>query len=266
VSAPPDDRRLDRAVLEEEREFFLRSLRDLEAERAAGDLDDLDYQSLRDDYTVRAAEVVRQLAALREAPPPRPAADPDAPATTPAPDPDPAAGTALPAVSPWRRRIIVAAAVLIVIAGVAVAVIGLSKPTQSGAVRVEKFDIAAESAFLNRQYETAVKDYEAALKIAPTDVLTLTGEGEVLVEVGAAGHAPAPLELGLSRLQSAEIADPAYGPAFGARGIGLYDEGDYAAAIPQFETYLSDTPKASWSPTIITALATSRKKSAAAGS
>jgi hypothetical protein len=49
-------RRLDRlAELEEERRFLLRSLTDLEREHDAGDVDDLDYETLKDGYTVRAA-------------------------------------------------------------------------------------------------------------------------------------------------------------------------------------------------------------------
>lgn len=49
------------AALEDERDFLLRSLEDLDAEHAAGDLDDIDYASLRDDYTVRAASVIRRI-------------------------------------------------------------------------------------------------------------------------------------------------------------------------------------------------------------
>lgn len=45
----------------DERNFLLRSLRDLEGERAAGDIDDLDYDTLRDSYTVRAATAIKQL-------------------------------------------------------------------------------------------------------------------------------------------------------------------------------------------------------------
>jgi hypothetical protein len=60
------------AALEEERDFLLRSLDDLDAEHAAGDLDDLDHRALRDDYTARAAAVIRaiddQRAALAAAP------------------------------------------------------------------------------------------------------------------------------------------------------------------------------------------------------
>ena len=68
MTAPTDGRAPIRTALEEERDFLFRSLRDLDAERTAGDIDDEDYQSLRDDYTVRAAEVVRRLAAIDEAP------------------------------------------------------------------------------------------------------------------------------------------------------------------------------------------------------
>jgi hypothetical protein len=57
-------RRLDPdalAALEEERDFLLRSLRDLERERRAGDVDDHDYAALEDDYTARAAAVLRAI-------------------------------------------------------------------------------------------------------------------------------------------------------------------------------------------------------------
>ena len=47
------------AALEEERAFLLRSLDDLEAEFEVGDIDEADYEALKDDYTRRAAEVIR---------------------------------------------------------------------------------------------------------------------------------------------------------------------------------------------------------------
>ena len=47
--------------LEAERDFLLRSLDDLDAERDAGNIDDATYQSLHDDYTARAASVIRSL-------------------------------------------------------------------------------------------------------------------------------------------------------------------------------------------------------------
>lgn len=49
------------AELEDERRFLLRSLRDLDAEYAAGDVDEEDYATLRDGYTKRAADVLRAI-------------------------------------------------------------------------------------------------------------------------------------------------------------------------------------------------------------
>ncbi|MEM7285394.1 MAG: hypothetical protein AAF480_03505 [Actinomycetota bacterium] len=63
-------RRLDPdalAALEEERAFLLRSLDDLEEEFAVGDIDDEDYETLKDDYTRRAAEVIRAVDEQRAA-------------------------------------------------------------------------------------------------------------------------------------------------------------------------------------------------------
>jgi cytochrome c-type biogenesis protein CcmH/NrfG len=52
---------LDRDALEAEREFLLRSLADLESERADGNIDDETYGTLHDDYTARAAAAIRSL-------------------------------------------------------------------------------------------------------------------------------------------------------------------------------------------------------------
>ena len=64
MSRVPTAGRLDPdelAGLEEQRDFLLRSLADLEREHDAGDLDDRDYATLRDDYTARAAEALRAI-------------------------------------------------------------------------------------------------------------------------------------------------------------------------------------------------------------
>jgi tetratricopeptide (TPR) repeat protein len=49
------------AALEEERDFLLRSLDDLEREYAAGDVDLADYAQLKDSYVARTAEVLRAI-------------------------------------------------------------------------------------------------------------------------------------------------------------------------------------------------------------
>ena len=51
------------ARLEEERNFLLDSLRDVERERAAGDIDDEDYATLKSGYTQRAANVLKAIEA-----------------------------------------------------------------------------------------------------------------------------------------------------------------------------------------------------------
>jgi cytochrome c-type biogenesis protein CcmH/NrfG len=50
-----------RETLEAERAFLLRSLDDLDGERAAGNIDDATYDRLHADYTARAAAVLRRL-------------------------------------------------------------------------------------------------------------------------------------------------------------------------------------------------------------
>jgi hypothetical protein len=59
------------ARLEEERRFLLRSITDLEREYEAGDVDDDDYETLKDGYTARAAGVLRTIDEGRETLPPR---------------------------------------------------------------------------------------------------------------------------------------------------------------------------------------------------
>ena len=55
------------ASLESERDFLLRSIADLETEREAGNLDDDRYRALKDDYTARAAAVLRSIEEGRDA-------------------------------------------------------------------------------------------------------------------------------------------------------------------------------------------------------
>jgi uncharacterized protein (TIGR02996 family) len=58
------------ASLESERDFLLRSIADLETEREVGNLDDERYRELKDDYTARAAAVLRSIEEGREVAPP----------------------------------------------------------------------------------------------------------------------------------------------------------------------------------------------------
>ena len=55
------------AELEEQRRFLLHSITDLDREHQYGDVDDHDYETLRDGYTARAATVLRAIEAGHEA-------------------------------------------------------------------------------------------------------------------------------------------------------------------------------------------------------
>ena len=47
--------------LRDELDFLLNSLRDLEKEREAGDIDDVDFNTIRDGYVARAAALSREI-------------------------------------------------------------------------------------------------------------------------------------------------------------------------------------------------------------
>ena len=56
----------EKAQLEEQLDFLLDSLRDLENERSAGDIEQDDYDALRNDYIARAAEISRRLSGRKD--------------------------------------------------------------------------------------------------------------------------------------------------------------------------------------------------------
>jgi hypothetical protein len=55
--------------LDDELDFLLNSLRDLEKEREAGDIDDVDFETIRDGYVARAAALSREIAGLEQSSP-----------------------------------------------------------------------------------------------------------------------------------------------------------------------------------------------------
>ena len=100
--------KLDRlAELEEERRYLLRSLIDLDREFAAGDVDEVDYRTLKDGYTVRAADVLRRIEEGRNELPQRPPRR-------------------------WSRTIAVAAAVVVAAVGVGFVLAGAWGERSSG--------------------------------------------------------------------------------------------------------------------------------------
>lgn len=152
----------DIAALEEQRDFLLDSIADLDREHDAGDLDDGDYEALRDDYTARAAVVLSELKTR---------------------EPLPAAPTRKRRV--WRAALAACAVVsFAVIAGVLVALTsGQRKPGESlsgaGAIRqsaateaqactkLTQEAIGLDTGEMASKGVEALKCYDAVLKNAP---------------------------------------------------------------------------------------------------
>lgn len=149
ISAPDAARRRE---LEEERDHLLLSLDDLELEHASGAIDDESYQALHDDYTARAASVIR---ALRDGVDARPTS------TSP---------------RARRRQVVVVAAVLVfaLVAGVALAAaLGARLPggTSSGnsqdqANRATLERLARRISTLEAQVNASRDDYDLRLQLS----------------------------------------------------------------------------------------------------
>ncbi len=224
----------DRQALEEQREFFLRSLRDLDEERAAGDIDDLDYYGLKDDYTVRAAEVLRALDELDQ-----PAVRQNETVAAPT--------VASPTRRRWRRPVAVAV-VALVVAGLAswavVSASGTRVPGQTisgAAVGPEAVDqrlLAAQKATARGDGVSAIKDYEAILKTDPNQLQALTGEGWILAQT----RQPDLLAQGIGLLTRALVDQPGFELARLYRGIALIAAGQQARAVPDLRYYLAHGP------------------------
>jgi cytochrome c-type biogenesis protein CcmH/NrfG len=236
--------------LERERDFLLKSLDDLETERAAGNIDDASYTELHDDYTARAAATIR---ALRDGVDARPAA---------------------PAV-PWRRRGPVIAGIVAFAALAAVtlaAALGARLPGQtssgnapeaatSGDERRARLQESVEdrpddaqprlalARYLEESGDTveSLKQYDRAVEIAPDSVEALANAGRLRFIV--AGQVPSPeaqqqLVTGARTLLDRAVqADPDNADAHFYRAVLLLDGfGEVDGAISEFQRYLVLAP------------------------
>jgi tetratricopeptide (TPR) repeat protein len=152
------------AALEEERDFLLRSLRDLEREHDAGDVDDHDHEVLKDDYTARAAAVLRSIETRRSALVSR----------RPAPD--------------RRRRTLVAALVVgfAVVLGIGVAQASGRRGSGdeiTGDVRQTARDkvLDARAAMGDGRYRDAIGLFDEVIALSPSNVEAHAYKGWLLV-------------------------------------------------------------------------------------
>ncbi|MFP5318406.1 MAG: tetratricopeptide repeat protein [Acidimicrobiia bacterium] len=241
----------ERTELEEERRFLLDSLRDLEREHDEGDIDEGDYESLRDDYTARAAEVLRALEAYEDRDEPDGTAA-DRPAGTDRPvRRRPATRARVAAAAPpasrhsGSRRTLATVLILgfLLVAGTSVFVMSGNRepgaPATGSLPDTPQGDLQrAHELDAQGQGVEALKLYDRVLAADPANVEALTYRGWLLKRAGLPDDAQASLDRAIA-------INPAYPDAHFFKGMLLYqDRRDPAAAIPEFEKYLASNPPA----------------------
>ena len=227
------------AQLEDERDFLLASLADLEAERAAGDLDEADYAALRDGYTARAAGVLRQLAG-----------SPDPSSAAPA---SPAPSSPAPAPGAARRRRLAAAGTVVALAVGAGALMARSSGERlAGDPASGSIQATGASAQLARARTLvgegrpleAIKLWDQVLAAEPDQPEALAYRGWFVL---LAGRQAATAELreeltgrGLASIDRAIAVDPGYPDAHFFRGLVMFvDKADPAAAVAELRAFLA---------------------------
>jgi len=257
----------DRQELEAERDFLLRSIRDLRSEREAGEIEEADFVALNDSYTARAGRVLRHLQALDGTGPTGAAADTTDP-TAVAVDPDtgPAdaaesagapesAGAGRP---PLRRRLarrrgmVVAVGLVLLGAGAGLLVFGSTGSRQvgqtvSGSVPLSPAQelSAAQRAMATGDDVTALELFQAVLHVEPNQPEALAYSGWLLREAGDAQANTKLVAQGIVAEEAAVAADPQYPDARYFLGVMLLDEAhDPAGAVSEFQAYLALHPPA----------------------
>jgi tetratricopeptide (TPR) repeat protein len=210
------------ADLEEQRRFLLQSLRDLDRERDAGDIDEDDYRTLRDDYTARAAAVLHAIEAGK-------------------------AGLVQQRQTRGRRSTKVTALVVAAVVGLAIgggvlvaSTSGQRVPGQTvtGNVPSNVNDqlAAAQQALAQGKAVDALKLFDQVLKQDPRNAQALTFRGWILESANLHDEA-------LASLDKALAADPTFAMAHYFRGAVLFEgKNDPAAAVREFEAFLATNP------------------------
>jgi tetratricopeptide (TPR) repeat protein len=247
-----------RSELEDELAFLLDSLQDLEREHSAGDISEADYVALGDQYTRRAAEVLRAL--QRDEPARVSTSDVATPTPTPTPASTPTqTPTQTPTPIPARRRrpSMLVVGSLVVVAAVAITIVvsqtgsRLPGQTPSGSVslnrsaQLQRTLAQAETLEASGNAAGALRLYLQVLAQDPTQPEALAESGWLEFEAGVRSGDAAVLSRAQDQEQMAERADPgAYAPHL-YLGSMLLAEGNAAGAVTEFSRFLADGPPVS---------------------
>lgn len=191
--------------LRSQQQFLLNSLRDLEREYEAGDIDEQDYATLREGYIARTAAITRAIESSQELE--------EAPST------------------PWRKRIITAVVVVAIGLGLGVLVArqsGQRIPGQSlsGGIEQSSSGVLASARQLNfSDPQKAIELYSQVLKIEPDNVEALTYRSWLLALASRSATGDikkVALATAVADLLRAQKADPTYPDAHCFLGIVYY--------------------------------------------
>jgi tetratricopeptide (TPR) repeat protein len=243
VEADADVATGERQRLEQERDFLLRSLEDLDAERVAGDVSEDDYAALRARYTARAAAVLRALDGLSDA----------SSAGRATPERGPAAATTGAEPSRRRRRWFLWSALALFVAAAVVVATGavtarLPGETSSGTVNLSSAEQLQRTLGQAQLLETegkasqALTLYHQVLTSDPTQEQALAESGWLEFQAGVSARNGRLLDSGQENERKAERADPrAYAPHL-YLGSMLLVEGRSADAASEFSLFLASDP------------------------
>ena len=213
--------------LRHEQQFLLRSLRDLDNEREAGDIDDADYAALRDGYIARTAAITRELKGIE---------------------------AATPVVQRgWLRRILVVLCVIAVAAGAGIWVArqsGQRLPGQSasGAIEQSTSGLLATARQLNfSDPGKAIELYTQVLKLEPDNPEALTYRSWILALTARAATGNVKqlaLVTAVNDLMRAQKVDDQYPDAHCFLGIVYFRFLNSASlAKPQLDTCRAMNPQ-----------------------
>ena len=238
------------AELEEEREFLLASLEDLDREREAGDIEEADYAVLKDEYTARAAAVLRAMEAAGPSSAPAPEPAPEAEAHADRAQADQAAARSR------RRRLRAGALALAALVAVSVTLVVRSaeerRPGQqaTGDIAetgttgdVDRELVRARQLTAEGQTLAAIRVYDQILDRYPEQPEALAYRGWLVRLAGRQSGNAELVDKGLEYLDRAVAADPSYPDAHLFRGLVLYqDKGDAPAAVGELRAFLNARP------------------------
>ncbi len=209
----------ERLRFSDEREHLLASLDDLDAELAAGDIDQLDYDTLKDDYTARAAKLTRAL--------------------------DGAKVTRTSAERPPASSRLAWVAAVVAIAGFSAwAMVQFSGArgtgeTASGEIRLSTVSLLNDAAaeFGQGNVERSIELYGEVLEISPTNVEALTYRGWIQYQSGNDDEARADFD-------EAVAFEPDYADVRVFRAIVALDSGEFDEAAAEIAAFDSSNPTA----------------------